>query len=102
MIGLLSASEYRLIAMSQGSESRCAVTRGEVDLSRYAELDGEWRKIGLAAPARRALVDSGLTTIAHLTSMRRSELMALHGMGQHALRRLEAAMREQGWALIDE
>jgi len=24
----------------------------------YEEFDGEWRKIGLAAPARRALVDA--------------------------------------------
>ncbi len=41
-------------------QSQCAVTNGEVDLEYYASVDQAWVKIGLAAPARRALIDDGL------------------------------------------
>jgi hypothetical protein len=43
------------VATRKKVEAKCPVTRGEVDLDAYAELDGEWRKIGIAAPARRAI-----------------------------------------------
>ena len=46
--------------MAKKINSHGPVTRGEVDLAKYEELDGEWRKIGLPAPARRALVDAKL------------------------------------------
>ena len=32
--------------------SQCPVQRGEVDLKKYENLDGIWRDLGLAAPAR--------------------------------------------------
>jgi len=31
-----------------------------IDMSKYEDLDGEWRKIGLSAPARKALVEAKL------------------------------------------
>ena len=46
--------------------SNCAVVRGEVDLSKYEEVDGIWRKLGLAAPARRALVNAKLLKLSDL------------------------------------
>ena len=73
-------------------DSKCPVTRGEVDLSRYEELDGEWRKIGLAAPARRALVDAHLYKVSDLRKISLDELAGLHGMGKSAIARLSTIM----------
>ncbi len=46
--------------------SNCEVKLGKVDLSKYDKLDGEWRKIGLAAPARRALINAKILKIEDL------------------------------------
>lgn len=76
------------------SNSNCPVTRGEVDLDYYANLDGNWRALGLPAPARRALVNDKLLELKHLTKHTRSHVSALHGMGPKSVRMLEAALAE--------
>ena len=63
----------------------CAITRGEVDLSKYDKVDGEWKKLGIAAPARRALINAKLFAPKDLKKIRKSELEKLHGMGPKAL-----------------
>ena len=73
-------------------DSNCAVTRGEVDLDKYAALDGEWRKVGIAAPARRALVDAKLYKVSDLRKISLEELTELHGMGKSAIARLKVLM----------
>ena len=78
--------------MSRRSDSKCPVTRGEVDLSRYEALDGEWRAIGIAAPARRALVDAKLYKVSDLRKISENELAELHGMGKSAIARLKVVM----------
>ena len=77
-------------------DSNCAVTRGEVDLDKYAALDGEWRKVGIAAPARRALVDAKLYKVSDLRKISLEELTELHGMGKSAIARLKALMSAKG------
>jgi hypothetical protein len=78
--------------MAKKSDSKCPVTRGEVDLSKYEALDGEWRKVGLAAPARRALVDAKLYKVSDLRKISLAELTELHGMGKSAIARLVTLM----------
>ena len=78
--------------MSRRSDAKCPVTRGEVDLSRYEALDGEWRAIGLASPARRALVDAKLYKVSDLRKISEIELAELHGMGKSAIARLKVVM----------
>ena len=73
-------------------DSNCAVSRGEVDLDKYAALDGEWRKVGIAAPARRALVDAKLYKVSDLRKISLEELSELHGMGKSAIARLKVLM----------
>lgn len=73
--------------------SKCAVTRGEVDLSKYDKVDGVWRNLGLAAPARRALIDSKILTIKDLKKWNESDLIKLHGMGPSALKILKKAIK---------
>jgi len=62
----------------------------------YASRDGAWRAIGLAAPARRALVDAGLTELAQLSNWTQAELASLHGMGPNALMKIDAALKTSG------
>jgi len=78
--------------MAKKTTSQCSVVRGEVDLSKYEVLDGEWRKIGLAAPARRALVDAKLYKVSDLRKISLNDLSELHGMGKSAIARLSAIM----------
>lgn len=80
--------------------SDCAVVRGEVDLDAYAARDGEWREVGLAAPARRALIDAGLTKVDQLVRWTRSDLADLHGMGPNALKKLDAVLKERGASFL--
>ena len=73
-------------------DSKCPVARGDVDTSKYETLDGEWRKIGLAAPARRALVDAKLYKVSDLRKISMAELTDLHGMGKSAIARISQIM----------
>ena len=82
--------------MATKKTSRCAVTRGEVDFDLYARQDAEWREIGLAAPARRALVDAGITKLIQLSKWKRADVADLHGMGPNALKKLDQALSENG------
>ncbi len=54
--------------------------------------DSEWTKIGLAAPARRALVAAKIYKVSDLKKVTQEELMQLHGMGNSALARLRVIM----------
>ncbi len=58
--------------------------------------DDEWVAIGLAAPARRALVNAKLTKISQLQKHTKSSIASLHGMGPNALKKLEIAMKASG------
>ena len=80
---------------AEKAAARCPVTRGEVDLDAYAEVDGEWVAIGLAAPARRALIDDGLYKVTDLRKVSLVALKELHGMGPNAIRILVAEMKKQ-------
>jgi hypothetical protein len=72
--------------VSKKNQAKCAVTRGEVDLEKYAKVDGFWRELGLAAPARRALVNNKLFKLSDLKKWSDEDLLALHGMGPSALK----------------
>jgi DNA-nicking Smr family endonuclease len=74
--------------------SSCAVTQGEVDLDAYAAVDGAWVELGLAAPARRALIDEGLYKVSDLRKYSIDAIKDLHGMGPNAIRILIAAMKK--------
>lgn len=58
---------------------------GGIDHGWYAERDEAWRELGLAAPARRALVNAGILRTADLASYTEAEIAALHGMGKKTL-----------------
>lgn len=55
----------------------------------------------LAAPARRALLGAGYTRLEHLTELKESDVMKLHGMGPNAMRVLRNALQERGLSFRD-
>ena len=61
-------------------------------MSNYEEIDEEWRAIGLAAPARKALVNAKLYKVSDLRKISLEELTNLHGMGKSAIARLKVMM----------
>ncbi len=66
-----------------------AVAAGRDD---YELHDQEWQKIGLAAPARQALVDAKLYKVSDLRKITLTELTAMHGMGKSAIARIKVIM----------
>ena len=65
---------------------------GEIDLAKYEKFDQEWRQIGLAGPARKALVDAKLYKISDLRKISLQDLEDLHGMGKSAIARIKVIM----------
>ena len=76
--------------LSKSNNSQSDVS--QADLDRYESLDREWREYGIAAPARRALVDAKLFKVSDLRKISLNELEGLHGMGKSAIARLKVLM----------
>lgn len=79
---------------AEKAASKCAVTRGEVNLDAYAEVDQEWVAIGISAPARRALIDEGYYALSDLRKASLSALKELHGVGPNVIRILVSEMKK--------
>ena len=75
--------------------SQCPVKQGRVDLSKYAKLDSHWRELGIAAPARRGLVDKKLLKIGDLRTLMESEFLEIHGMGPKAAAVIRREMKRR-------
>lgn len=61
-------------------------------MTEYEKLDGEWRKIGLTAPARKALVDAKLYKVSDLRKLTLDELTELEGMSKSSIARIKVIM----------
>ena len=64
----------------------------QAELDRYEKLDQEWREYGVAAPARRALVDAKLYKVSDLRKIKQSDLEQLPGLGKSVIARLKVLM----------
>lgn len=61
-------------------------------MTEYEKLDVEWRKIGLTAPARKALVDAKLYKVSDLRKITLTELTELDGMSKSSIARIKVIM----------
>lgn len=52
----------------------------------------------LAAPARRALENKGITSLQQLAKYSEQEILGLHGMGKTSIAKLQTALKEDGLA----
>ena len=78
--------------MKKPKKSNQDLEISQAELDRYESLDREWREYGIAAPARRALVDAKLYKVSDLRKISESNLEDLHGMGKSAIARLKVLM----------
>lgn len=95
------AAEIKRAAMARREEKRLQklsqqsnVDNSEVDLEYYATVDQVWVELGLAAPARRALIDDGLFKLSDLRKTSLAAVKELHGMGPNAIRILVSEMKK--------
>ena len=79
---------------AQKAKIESVSTPAQEDSDKYSELDGNWGASGLAAPARRALIDDGLFTVSDLRKISLAALKELDGMGPNAIRVLVAEMKK--------
>lgn len=56
----------------------------------------------LAAPARRALENNGITTLKQLSKFTEKEILKFHGMGKSSIPKLKQALKECRLALKTE
>jgi hypothetical protein len=56
----------------------------------------------LASPARRALLEAGITRLEQLSMVSRGELRQLHGIGRKAILQLQRALAERGLSFADQ
>jgi predicted Fe-Mo cluster-binding NifX family protein len=54
----------------------------------------------LAAPARRAMANAGIVQLSDLAKRREAEVVALHGMGPNAMRKLNDEMARKGVSFV--
>jgi hypothetical protein len=94
----MEAAEIKRAAATRREEkkqqSQTIVTNGTAEIDRYEAVDGAWRELGLAAPARRALIDDGLFELADLRKVSLAAVKELHGMGPNAIRVLVSEMKK--------
>ena len=55
----------------------------------------------IGRPANSALLYAGISTLAQVAGLSRSELLAMHGVGPKAVRLLEEALEAQGLGFAD-
>lgn len=89
-------SKSLLAKLIKARISQCPVKQGRVDLGKYQSLDGYWRKLGIAAPARRGLIDSKLLKLRHLTKILEKDFLKIHGMGPSAAVIIRKEMKKTG------
>ncbi len=75
--------------------SQCPIKTGKVDVSKYSKLDQYWKSIGVAAPARRGLVDNKLFTLTDLRKWTRKDFMHIHAIGPKASQLIIKEMRRK-------
>jgi len=79
---------------AKSSERNSTASNSEVDLDAYAAVDGAWVELGLAAPARRALIDEGLYKVSDLRKYSLDAIKDMHGMDPNTIRILITAMKK--------
>ncbi len=73
--------------------SQCPVKTGTVNLAKYEKLDLYWKSIGVAAPARRGLIDNSLYKLSDLKKITRAQFLKIHAIGDNATKVIEREMR---------
>lgn len=88
-------SKALLTKLIRARISQCPVKTGKVDLSKYSDLEVYWKMIGIAAPARRGLVENKILKLYDLKKWTHEDFMEIHGMGPKAAQLIMKEMRRR-------
>ncbi len=77
-------------------ESMLKMKKIEIDTLVAASESGDHFLSALAAPARRALENEGISTLEQLAAFSETEVLKLHGMGQSTIPKLRAVLEDKG------
>lgn len=91
-----SLSKALISKLIKARIAQCPVKQGKVDLARYSKMDGFWRELGIAAPARRGLVDQKLLKLSDLKRITEEEFFDIHAMGPKAAAIIKREMKKEG------
>ena len=89
-------SKALLTKLIKARISQCPVKQGKVDLSRYSKVDGYWCDLGIAAPARRGLVDHKLLKLSDLKRITEKDFLDIHAIGPKATAIIKKEMKKAG------
>ena len=64
-------------------------------------LEVEWFRIGLTAPARKALVEAKLYKVSDMRKISLQELQAIQGISKSAIARIQVIMRAKKMSFRD-
>ena len=78
--------------MKKANQPKQVSEISQAELDRYERLDQEWREYGIAAPARRALVDAKLYKVSDLRKIKQTDLEQIPGLGKSVIARLKVLM----------
>ena len=73
--------------------SQCKVAQGKIDLSIYESKDGAWRELGIAAPARRGLIDKKIMNLKQLSRITEAQFDEIHAIGPKASATIKKEMK---------
>ena len=71
--------------MKKANQPNQELQISQAELDRYEKLDQEWREYGIAAPARRALVDAKLYKVSDLRKISLTDLEQRMHATEHQL-----------------
>jgi hypothetical protein len=78
--------------MKKANQPKQVSEISQAELDRYEILDQEWREYGIAAPARRALVEAKLYKVSDLRKIKQTDLEQIPGLGKSVIARLKVLM----------
>ena len=88
-------SKALMVKLIKARISQCPIKQGKVDLAKYEKHDGFWRELGIAAPARRGLVDARLFKLEDLAKISESKFLEIHGIGPRVTKLIKGEMRRR-------
>ncbi len=77
----------------QARISQCPIKTGKVDITKYQKLDVYWRALGIAAPARRGLIDNKIMSLSDLKKWKEDDFLQIHAIGPKATSIIKKEMR---------
>ena len=86
-------SKTLLTKLIKSRLSQCPIKNGGANRSNYSKLDHYWKSIGVAAPARRGLIDNKILQLSDLKKWTQKDFLRIHAIGPKAAQLIYREMK---------